>query len=242
MVKDTSPGMTLVAPGVAWMYPTVPTSPLASVRQNSSIAPMHSAAPRVAAKRHRHRAGVPGHAGQPRGKPCRTSDRADHTDGQVLSFQHRPLLDVQFEIGKQLAPRPRRRADMIGVEAERDERIAHRHALAVARVQNSLVERAGHRTAAEERRSETDPLFISKADDLDRERQALAVAVEVCDAGDGRDHAERPVPFAGIAHRVVMRAEHQTGRTRLLALIAAADIADRIKMRIHAGLAHPAQD
>src|SRR6266446_875666 len=51
MVNDTFPGMTLVAPGVAWMYPTVPTSPPWPVRQNSSIATMHSAAPASASRR-----------------------------------------------------------------------------------------------------------------------------------------------------------------------------------------------
>jgi len=39
-----------------------------------------------------------------------------------------------------------------------------------------------------------------------------------------------------------MRAEHQAGRPRPLAFVAAADIADRIEMRAHAGLTHPAED
>ena len=38
--------------------------------------------------------------------------------GRFCCFQHRPLLDVQFDIGMQFAARPRRRADMIGIEAE----------------------------------------------------------------------------------------------------------------------------
>ena len=168
--------------------------------------------------------------------------RGHHADGQVSCFQHRPLLDMQLEIGQQLAPRPRSRADMVGIEAELHERLAHRHAIAVAGVQNALVECAGHSTAAEQRRGEAHPLFIGKADDLDRERQALAAAIEICDAGDRRDHAKRPIPFAGIAYGVVVRAKHQAGRTRPLAFVATTDIADRVEMRTHAGLAHPAQD
>ncbi len=53
---------------------------------------------------------------------------------------------------------------------------------------------------------------------------------------------QRAVPFAGVAHGVVVRAEHQAGRPRPLAFVAAADVADRVEMRAHAGLAHPGQD
>ena len=131
---------------------------------------------------------------------------------------------------------------MIGVEAELHQRIAHGDAVTVACVEHALVEGAGHRAAAEQRRGEAHPLLVGKADDFDRERQALAAAVEIGDAGDRRDHAQRPVPFAGVAHGVVVRAEHQARQARPLAFVAAADIADRVEMRTHAGVAHPAQD
>ena len=39
-----------------------------------------------------------------------------------------------------------------------------------------------------------------------------------------------------------MRAEHQAGQARPLALVTAADIADGVKMCVHAGFAHPAHD
>src|SRR6185437_8195290 len=58
----------------------------------------------------------------------------------------------------------------------------------------------------------------------------------------GRDDAERPVPFAGIAHGVVMRSQHQARQARAISLIPAADIADGIEMRAHTGLAHPGHD
>ena len=52
-------------------------------------------------------------------------------------------------------------------------------------------------------------------------------------------NAERAVPFAGIAHGVVMRSQHQARQAGPLAFVTAADIADGIEMRGHAGLAHP---
>jgi hypothetical protein len=73
---------------------------------------------RITAQQHRHRAGMAGHPGQVRRQPRRSGDRGDDADRQVFGFQHRPLLDVQFDIGQQFAGRPRRRADMIGIQPE----------------------------------------------------------------------------------------------------------------------------
>ena len=54
--------------------------------------------------------------------------------------------------------------------------------------------------------------------------------------------SERAVPFAGVAHGVVMRAQHQARQAGPIAFVTAADIADRVEMRAHAGLAHPGED
>jgi hypothetical protein len=65
--------------------------------------------------------------------------------------------------------------------------------------------------------------------------------VQIGHAAYRRDQAERPIPLAGVAHGIVMRTEHQAGQTRNLAFVAAADVADRIEMRLHAGIPHPRQ-
>src|SRR5690606_5103493 len=72
--------------------------------------------------------------------------------------------------------------------------------------------------------------------------EALAASVQVGDAGDRRDHAQHAIVFAGIAHGIEMRAQHQDGRIRLAALVAANHVAGSIVMPRHAGLAHPAGD
>ena len=197
---------------------------------------------RIAPQRHRYGAGVPGHAGQPRRHPCRARNRGDDADGKVFGFQHRPLLDMQFEIGEQFAAGTRGGADMIGIEAEVLQRLAHGNAVGIAHPQHALVKGAGDRAAAEQRGGEADALLVGKAGDLDRERQPLAAPVQVRDAGDRGDEAERPIPFAGVTHGIVMRAEHQAWQAGRSALVAAADIADGIEMRVHAGFAHPGQD
>jgi len=39
----------------------------------------------------------------------------DDSDRQIQAFQHRPLLDVEFEVGKQFGAGPCSRSDMVGV-------------------------------------------------------------------------------------------------------------------------------
>jgi len=109
------PGMTLVAPGIALMYPTVPTNPPSSVRQNSSIATMHSAAPGqgIAPQRHRHRPGMAGHAAQTCREPRRPRNRGHDSNGQVF----RPPIpaparcEVRHRRAIRLSPLPPPRCD-----------------------------------------------------------------------------------------------------------------------------------
>ena len=85
----------------------------------------------VAAQQHRNGAGMTGHAGQACSEPGRACDCAHGPDREIETFQYRSLLDMQFDIGQQFAARPCRRTDMIGIEAELDQRIAHRNSGAV---------------------------------------------------------------------------------------------------------------
>jgi hypothetical protein len=109
----------------------------------------------------------------------------------------------------------------------------------VARIERALDKRARDRPAAEQRRGEAHALLIGKADHFNREWQPLPALVEIGDAGDRGEQSERAVPFAGVANGVVMRAQHQARQTRTIAFIAAADIADGVEMRGHAGVPHP---
>ena len=162
-----------------------------------------------------------------------------HADGKALLLQHRPLLDMQFDIGMQLAARPRCRAEMVGIEPELHHRLAHGESISIARIEHAFVKGAGDRPAAEQRGGKPHALLVGETDDLDRKGQPHAAPVQIGDAGDRRDHAERSVPFAGVAHGVVMRTQHQAGQPRTFALITAADIADGVEMRGHAGISHP---
>jgi hypothetical protein len=133
--------MTLVAPGSAVMAPTVPTRPAPSVLQNSSTATMHSAAPASASRRSAIGT-VPAWPAMPeRFAASRVApDIAVTTPtGRFCCFQHRPLLDMQFDIGMQLAAGTGRRADMLRFEPKLHHRLAHGEAVRVARVEHALI-------------------------------------------------------------------------------------------------------
>ena len=146
---------------------------------------------------------------------------------------------MQFDIGMQLAAGPRRRADMVGIEPELHHRLAHGESISIARIEHAFVKGAGDRPAAEQGGGKPHALLVGETDDLDRKGQPHAPPVQVGDAGNRRDHAERAVPFAGVAHGIVMRSQHQARQPRTVALVTAADIADGVEMRGHAGILHP---
>ncbi len=72
--------------------------------------------------------------------------------------------------------------------------------------------------------------------------QTAPLAVQGADAGDGCDDAQHAVIAAGIADGIEMGAEDERRQARRRALIAPDDIADRVHMHGHAGIAHPGHD
>src|ERR1700732_4807853 len=95
---------------------------------------------RVAPQHHRHRPGMAGHAGPAGSEPRGARDRAHDSDWQIEAFEHRSLLDMEFDIGQQFAARPRSRADMVGIETELRKRIAHRNSGGILYTERALVE------------------------------------------------------------------------------------------------------
>src|SRR3981189_1638388 len=70
------------------------------------------------------------------------------------------------------------------------------------------------------------PPLIGEPHDLDRKRQPPPAPVQVRDAGNRRDQSERAVPFAGVAHGVVMRAQHQARQAGAIAFITAPELSN----------------
>jgi hypothetical protein len=122
------------------------------------------------------------------------------------------------------------------------QRFAQRDAVAVDGGQQPHVEAARNRAAAQESAAKTHAFFFGKRDHLQVVRQAPAVRVQVGDHGDRQQDTQTAVIFAAIAYGVVVRACRQRFCARLLGGVAADDIAHRVDVDRHAGLAHPAGD
>ncbi len=197
---------------------------------------------RVLSQRHRHRARVSGHAVDLDRVAARAVDRGDDADRQILGLEHRPLLDVELGVGEHVLLALRRLADALRVEVETAHRLAHADALAIDRLEHFLPEGPRHRAAAEQRRVEARAFLVGEADHLDREGEAPAARVERADAFDPGDHAEHAVVLAGVAHGVEMRAEHERWQARPLSLVTADAVPRGVEARVHARLAHPAED
>ena len=169
---------------------------------------------RIAAKAHRHRAGV---AGEPAHRDDQADGAVDGRDGRArvaLVVEHRPLLDVQLQIGGDVALLARAAAIGIGVAAGRGERIAHADALAVAGVEDGGLQRADQRAGGEKVGRKAHALLLAERHHLDGVVEPLAAAGHVADRGDGGQHAEIAVVLAGIDHGVDVRAEHDRGARR----------------------------
>ena len=234
MVNETCPGITLVAPGFASILPTVPTSPafVGPAEFLDRDDAFGRARQRVAPQRHRHRAGVAGHAGQSCREPGGARDRRHHADRQVFllpapaparcAVRHRPSNSRRARAAAPIC---------VGIEAEcaiasRIEMPARSRVLstlssnvpATARLPSSVEAKRTPSSSANPTTS------IANGNRFPR-------AVQIGHAGDRRDQSERAVPFAGVAHGVVMRAQHQARQAGPLAFVTAADVSDRVEMR-----------
>ena len=112
-----------------------------------------------------------GHAGQACREPGGARYRRDDADRQIQAFQHRPLLDVQFKVGKQFGAGPCSRSDMAGIEAELRKRVAQQDSFAVLYAKHALVQRSGDRPAPQQRGREPDALLAGER--LPRSRRAI---------------------------------------------------------------------
>ena len=156
-----------------------------------------------------------------------------------MLLKHRPLLDMQFDIGMQFAALARCRADFGWVQPKLHHGFAHAEAGMIARIEHAFVEGAGDRPAAEQGGGKPHALLVRETDDFDRKGQPHIAPVQIGDAGDRGDDPERSIPFAGVAHGVVMRTEHQARQPGTFSFVTAADIADGVEMRGHSGIPHP---
>ena len=102
MVKNTSPGMTLVEPGLTSRMPTVPTASGWRARGGVDRFDHAGGAEQgVVAARHRRGAGMAVLAGDGHFEPAHRLHAGDDADVLALGFEKRALLDMHFEERRQ---------------------------------------------------------------------------------------------------------------------------------------------
>ncbi len=163
---------------------------------------------RVTPHRDRRRSGVRGLAGEADHVPLDAKGPEHGAGGPLHRLEHRPLLDVQLEIGTgvdglQFLPRV---DHAIEQDAVLGQRIHQPGALAILQV-SDVVERqaAGRRRRSEQAPAEARPFFVGPVHELQRDRRRLP---RVRAQGFERGHdPERAVQPTAVRHRIQMRAD-----------------------------------
>jgi hypothetical protein len=156
------------------------------------------------------------------------------------SASSRPRLDMQFDERRHAVGA--RRAEMIGVAAERLQRVAHRDAAGVLLRQGFRLVDPGEAARAGQSVGEAHALLVAESDDLERDVEPSPLRREALGEAERGERAERAVVAAGVAHGVDMRADHQRRGARPPAFVARADVADRIDARRNAALFRPGDE
>ena len=117
---------------------------------------------RVAAPGVRRTAGVPGLADDDQPEPTRARDRGDVAQRGVRGLEVGALLDVRLEVADHARGVAGRVADGTRVEAEVEEGLVQRRAVAVAQVPVGLVPQPRDRLAPQQRGAEPGALLVAE--------------------------------------------------------------------------------
>ncbi len=182
---------------------------------------------RVAPQFHRRRARMRLHSVDGHVVPALSERPLDHADRRVMRFQHRPLLDMRFEIRADRM----RAVPVVGTAriADRGQRIAHRHAIAVA-LRERMVERerAREHAGTHHHRHEARPFLVGPDGHLERRARAHPGFIERTQHLEAGQHAVVAVELAASGLRVDMAARRHGRQVVPFARAPRKDIADRI--------------
>ena len=136
----------------------------------------------------------------------------------------------------------RRKSALFRIAAERDQRLAHRDAARVTLIERILRIVSSERERAGERGAKAHALLVAEGHDFNRVIEALIARAQALNDGKRRQRAIISVVEPGVAHRVDVRAKHESRSACPFALIASHDIAGRVDFRFEPRLAAPADE
>jgi len=142
--------MTVGSPGATLRVPTVPRPPYCPAIRSTAVVTSAAAGGGVLTAIHRRRARVPCGAGHPDRETADAVGAGDSGDRIPLVFEHRPLLDVQLDVGDDVGETIAGRAASGRSRRERGEDLSAERPAGLRRHRNSSVaRRARDRRAAE---------------------------------------------------------------------------------------------
>ena len=152
-------------------------------------------------------------------------------------FKDRALLDVDLEVTEQSPGRISRLVDPRRIEPERAKRVGHGDPGRVGPLQQSAIESAGGRQAAQKRSAITHAFFLAERDHVDAKRQATPA--QGLHGRQAEQDPEHSVVLAGIGHGVQVRADRKDRPLRSQPVVTADQVAGGIEPNAQAGLFHP---
>ena len=150
MLNRAVPGITLEAPGST--VERTDRRPQAGDRSGEPLDLQHELGrrrERIEPAFHRRGPGVSRPASQLGPDPALPGDRLDHPGRRPQCFEDRPLLDVDLQVTEQSAGRIRRLIDPRRIEPERAKRVGHGDPGRVGPLEQSAIEPARGRQAAQ---------------------------------------------------------------------------------------------
>ena len=191
---------------------------------------------RVLAALHRRGAGVGFHSGHVDVEPTDALHPLHDADGLLLRFEDRPLLDMGFEEGADLAPAA---LHLAGI-ADPLQLLADGLAVDVCAGQPFFQrEHAAEDAGGDHRRREARAFLVGPGRNLDRRVGLVAEVVEGADHLEAREHAVDAVELAARRLAVDMAAGHHRRERVVLASPAGEDVAHLVDADGAAGLLAP---
>src|SRR6266516_4520069 len=224
IVKTHSPGTTFFAPGRTLISPTVPT-----------------VFSRDRARGHDRRTRVIGAALHGDAAMHDADDVAHHAERTVGLSEPRALLDVELEIGRDLA-RIASRERGVALLAERAQRVGHRDTAPIRALRDAGGKPVERCRGSEQADAESRPLLVRPGDDLDWSLEAGTDIEERLDRLDGADDSERTVESTALGHRVDVRADEHDRIAVTLARETREQISGRVATHLRAARGAPRGD
>ena len=162
---------------------------------------------------------------------------SDDADVDLLLFERPALLDVQLDVGRDVAALANGRFQAIGIAADERDAVARDLAAARRQRERGRLELSGHRAAADRA-----ALLVLKHDDFDRMPQRDVALGERLRDLDRRERSDVAVVVAAVGHRVDVRSEEQRLARRVRAGAPSEDVPRRVDPHLETRGSHQARD